>query len=113
MSLIWKNSTKSGLCDRLLDLFIMASYSKLINKKIFLKWEEQPINKIQEKVWNPTRFDDYKIVNLKKYFTLPEHINITYTKFLMKFTPLKNNLKIILNKTYNFFYSNYKSSLFL
>jgi hypothetical protein len=76
MSLIWKNSTKSGLCDRLLDLFIMASYSKLINKKLLLKWEEQPINKIQEKVWNHTRFDDYKIKNVNIYFRLPAHINI-------------------------------------
>ena len=76
MSLIWTNSTKSGLCDRLLDLFIIASYAKLLNKKLMLKWEEQPINEIQKNIWNKIRFDDYKIENLKLYFTLPEHINI-------------------------------------
>lgn len=76
MSLIWKKSTKSGLCDRLLDLFIMASYSKLINKKLLLKWEEQPINDIQAKVWNHAGFNDYKIENVKMYFILPEHIYI-------------------------------------
>ena len=36
MSFIWTNSTKSGLCDRLIDLFIIASLSKFLEANIFV-----------------------------------------------------------------------------
>ena len=76
MSLIWTYSTQSGLCDRLLDLFIIASMAKIYNKNLYLKWEIQPINNIQQRIWNPIRFNDYKIENVKQYFNLPDIIYI-------------------------------------
>ena len=75
MSLIWTNSSKSGLCDRLIDLFIISSMAKIYNKNLYLSWEIQPINDIQNKIWNPIRFNDYKIENVKEYFQFPEVIN--------------------------------------
>jgi hypothetical protein len=78
MSLFWLNSTKSGLCDRLLDLFLITSYAQLLDKKIYLKWEIQPINNVQKQIWNSIRFDDYKIENVKKYFIFPNIINILF-----------------------------------
>ena len=76
MSLFWINSTRSGLCDRLIDLFIVSSMAKLYNKNIYLCWYEQPIHEIQKNIWNKIRFNDYKIKNVKKYFIFPEIINI-------------------------------------
>jgi|SaaInlStandDraft_7_1057024.scaffolds.fasta_scaffold01072_11 hypothetical protein len=75
MSFIWTNSTKSGLCDRLIDLFIITSYAQLCKKKLYLTWEIQPINDIQKKIWNPLRFDDYKIENVKQYFQFSKCIH--------------------------------------
>lgn len=76
MALVWTNPTKSGLGDRLIDLFIIASMASLYDKHLYLYWPEQPINNIQKKVWNTTRFDDYKIENVKKYFNIPLIIHI-------------------------------------
>jgi hypothetical protein len=76
MSFIWTNSTKSGLCDRLIDLFIIASMAKIYNKDLYLTWEIQPINDIQKNIWNPIRFNDYKIENVKQYFHFPDCIHI-------------------------------------
>lgn len=75
MSFIWGNSTKSGLCDRLIDLFIIASLSKLFNKELYLLWEEQPNNDLQKLIWNNIRFDDYKIENVIQYFNFPSIIH--------------------------------------
>jgi len=75
MSFIWGNSTKSGLCDRLIDLFIIASISKLFNKELYLSWEEQTISDIQKLIWNNIRIDDYKIENVIQYFNFPSIIH--------------------------------------
>lgn len=75
MSFIWTNSSKSGLCDRLIDLFIMSSFVELYKKDLYLTWEIQPINDIQNKIWNPIRFNDYKIENVKQYFRFPACIH--------------------------------------
>lgn len=75
MSFIWTNSSKSGLCDRLIDLFIITSYAQLYKKDLYLTWHIQPINNIQKKIWNPIRFNDYKIENVKQYFQFPECIH--------------------------------------
>ena len=32
MSIIWTNSTLSGLCDRLNDILILSTYAKIKNK---------------------------------------------------------------------------------
>jgi len=97
MSFIWTKSTKSGLCDRLIDLFIIASMAKLYNKKLYLIWEEQPINIMQIKIWNKIRFNDYKIENVKKYFNFPDFINIISTKELNNFIININNNDIVFN----------------
>lgn len=75
MSFIWTNSSKSGLCDRLIDLFIVTSYAQLYKIDLYLTWEIQPICDIQYKIWNPIRFNDYKIDNVKQYFQFPECIH--------------------------------------
>ncbi len=72
--LYWTGSTRSGLCDRLIDLVIMVAHSRSLNLKLLMVWKEQPVNEHQEKVWNPIRKDDYKYQNLIKYFTMPKDI---------------------------------------
>jgi len=96
MSFIWTNSTKSGLCDRLIDLFIIASTAKLYNKELYLYWEEQPINDIQRNIWNKIRFDDYKIENVTQYFNFPNIIHFVSKEILIEMS-LYNDNKIIFN----------------
>ena len=88
MSFLWTNSTKSGLCDRLIDLFIVASTAKLYNTELYLYWEEQPINIVQKNIWNKIRFDDYKIENVSQYFIFPDTIHIISKKNLSNFKSL-------------------------
>ena len=38
--LIWTNPPKSGLCDRLIDFSLMATYARLNNSKFSSKWVE-------------------------------------------------------------------------
>jgi len=96
MSFIWTNSTKSGLCDRLIDLFIIASTAKLYNKELYLYWEEQPINDIQRNIWNKIRFDDYKIENVTQYFNFSDIIHFVSKEILIEMS-LYNDNKIIFN----------------
>lgn len=85
MSFLWTNSTKSGLCDRLIDLFIVASTAKLYNRELYLYWEEQPIDHIQKNIWNKIRFHDYKIENVSQYFIFPDTIHIISKETLYNF----------------------------
>jgi hypothetical protein len=74
-NLFWVHSTKSGLGDRLIDFFLMASYAKLNNACLNLVWEIQDNHsENQLKIWNEYRFHDYKIENLIQYFNLPDEI---------------------------------------
>jgi len=84
MSFIWTNTTKSGLGDRLIDLFIIASAAKLYNKELYLYWGEQPINDIQKNIWNKIRFNDYKIENLIQYFNFPDIIHFVSKEVLIE-----------------------------
>ena len=95
MSLIWTNSTKSGLCDRLIDLFIISSIAKLYNKELYLVWEEQPINDVQRLIWNNIRFDDYKIENVIEYFNFPSLIHFISHKDINEKLNNKNSDDII------------------
>ncbi len=95
MSLIWTNITKSGLCDRLIDMFLVASMAKLYNKKLYMIWGNIEPNEIQKKIWNPVRFDDYKIDNLLQYFTLPSIINIVSHNELTIMSKIINKNNII------------------
>ena len=100
MSFIWTNSTKSGLCDRLIDLFIIASMAKIYNKYLYLVWEEQPINDIQMLIWNKIRFNDYKIENVKEYFNFPNFINFISHQDLYNKVNNKNNEEDIIFDNY-------------
>jgi hypothetical protein len=96
MSFIWTNSSKSGLCDRLIDLFIIASTAKLYNKELYLHWEEQPISDIQRNIWNKIRFDDYKIENVIQYFIFPDLIHFVSKEELVEISLYHDN-NIIFN----------------
>ena len=96
MSFVWTNSSKSGLCDRLIDLFIIASTAKLYNKELYLFWEEQPINDIQRNIWNKIRFDDYKIENVIQYFNFPDLIHFVSKEELVEMSSCHDN-NIIFN----------------
>jgi len=74
--LIWYNSTRSGLCDRLIDLFMVAAMSELYEKPLYLCWHEQQVDDIQKQIWNKIRFNDYKIENVMEYFEFPDCIHI-------------------------------------
>ncbi len=75
MSIYWINSTLSGLGDRLLDLILMATYSRIKYKKLILFWKEQPKGKSDtEKLRPDYRWEDYKLENLLKYMSLPKNI---------------------------------------
>ena len=71
MSLVWTNSTCSGLGDRLIDLFLMASLSKLLDKNLYLEWNPVKINYSNVPAM---RYDDYKLENLLEYFSFPSFI---------------------------------------
>jgi hypothetical protein len=104
MSFVWTNSSKSGLCDRLIDLFIIASTAKLYNKELYLHWEEQPINDIQRNIWNKIRFDDYKIENVIQYFNFPDIIHFISKDELNKISNCQEN-NIIFNNYLGGIYS--------
>lgn len=105
MSFIWNNSSKSGLCDRLIDLFIITAYAQLCKKNLFLTWEIQPINKIQKKIWNPIRFNDYKIENVKQYFQFPDCIHFLSNEELHNKIKNKKNEDIIFSNYLGGIYS--------
>ena len=87
-NIFWTNSTKSGLCDRLLDLSLMASLAKLYNYNLILKWEPfysssggyTPSNKNAEESgftkYDSRRYEDYLYENFTQYFTVPQNVNV-------------------------------------
>jgi hypothetical protein len=78
MSIIWNNSTLSGLGDRLNDILILSSFAKIKNKKLKLIWRTQDFNPNCEfAIKRPSyRRKDYLLENLNKYITLPKNIII-------------------------------------
>jgi hypothetical protein len=98
--LIWTNPPKSGLCDRLIDFSLMATYARLNNSKFSSKWVELEKNfgdmsyfhaseknengenlhlddsELHCKLFKDVRYHDYKSENFLKYFTLPENTYI-------------------------------------
>ena len=78
MSIIWNNSTLSGLGDRLNDILILSSFAKIKNKKLKLIWRTQDFNENCEfAIKRPSfRRKDYLLENLNKYISLPENIII-------------------------------------
>ena len=98
--LIWTNPPKSGLCDRLIDFSLMATFARLNNSKFSSKWVPLSTNLndkayyhaseenkngenlilddsgIHSKFFKEVRYNDYKSENFLKYFTLPENTYI-------------------------------------
>lgn len=103
--LIWTDPPKSGLCDRLIDFCLLATYARLNNSKFSTKWAPLSTNYgnkayyhaseksedgndlnlddsgIHCKLFKEVRYNDYKSENFLKYFTLPEntYINLDET----------------------------------
>lgn len=107
MSILWNNSSKSGLCDRLIDTFLMGSMAKLYNMNLYLCWFEQPITDLQKKIWNPIRINDYKIENVKEYFNLPNVLNIVSEQELNILIENSNHNDIIFRDYLGGIYSPY------
>jgi hypothetical protein len=55
----WDSSTLSGLGDRLVDLTLMTSYSRVKNCHQHLNWHTINGN---GHLWGDNRFNDYKIL---------------------------------------------------
>lgn len=97
MSIIWTNSTLSGLCDRLNDILILSTYAKIKNKILKFNYRTQPFeNSIQENLRPLYRKEDYLLENLHKYIKFPENIII-----------YKENEIITLNKDEDEIFHNY------
>ncbi len=96
MSIIWNNSTLSGLGDRLNDILILSAFAKIKNKKLKLIWRTQDFDPNCEfAIKRPAyRRLDYLLENLYKYISLPENIII-----------YKENTNIDFNKDDEFFNS--------
>jgi hypothetical protein len=95
--LIWTNAPKSGLCDRLIDFSLLATYARMNNLKFSSRWptiytnyhnksyyhaSENNLNgentildnsSFHCKFFKEVRYDDYKSENFLRYFTLPEN----------------------------------------
>lgn len=94
--LFWSNSSKSGLCDRLLDLSLISTFCRIGNFHLYLIWEElvlfgqsasestlvYPSSEEMNgrgyiiKKYSSNRLEDYKYENFTKYFTIPNNITI-------------------------------------
>ena len=75
MILLWNNPTKSGLGDRLVDLFLLAAFAKAGSLKVAVCWPDHPdLTLLQKKLWPKYRYEDYKLENLLLYFKFPKNI---------------------------------------
>lgn len=74
MKILWKSSL-SGLSDRLLDLFLVATISKISGRELYVLWQEnQHITDFQLSVWPKSRLLDWKPEIFLQYFQLPKFI---------------------------------------
>lgn len=86
-TIVWTNSPLSGLCDRLIDFFLIATYCKL-NKSNFISvwrplhsntrdgksfYQTNENNGEISKFFKEVRYSDYKHENFLKYFELPKN----------------------------------------
>jgi len=102
MSIIWTNSTLSGLCDRLNDILILSTYAKIKNKLLKFNYRKQPFgNSIQENLRPLYRKQDYLLENIIKYIKLPDNIVI-----------YKENEIITLDKDTDEYFNNYLGGIY-
>lgn len=85
-NIFWVNSSKSGLCDRLLDLSLMAALAKILNCNLILKWElfysssggyissSKKTKDLNITKYNSRRYEDYLYENFTQYFTVPQNV---------------------------------------
>jgi len=74
MKILWKSSL-SGLADRLMDLFLMATVSKCANLDLCVLWaENKDITEFQLKVWPKERFSNWRPEVFLEYLQLPSFI---------------------------------------
>ena len=67
-TLIWNNSPLSGLCDRLIDFSLIATYAKLNNSDFSSKWKPLYSNYGDGKsYWLSKEDDDTSLDNLKLF----------------------------------------------
>jgi hypothetical protein len=86
-TIVWTNSPLSGLCDRLIDFFLIATYCKLNESNFISIWRPLHSNTRDGKSFYQTnenngeiskffkevRYSDYKHENFLKYFELPKN----------------------------------------
>ncbi len=86
-TIVWTNSPLSGLCDRLIDFFLIATYCKLNESNFISVWRTLHSNTRDGKSFYQTnenngeiskffkevRYSDYKHENFLKYFELPKN----------------------------------------
>lgn len=76
--LLWSRPTRSGLCDRLMDLILVSSLAKINNQSLYLKWyqgDDLSFSNYQKETWPICRWTDYLLENIQNYFSLPENVN--------------------------------------
>jgi hypothetical protein len=85
-NIFWTNSTKSGLCDRLIDLSLMSTLAKIKNSNLFTNWEvvhnggEYNWDLYgQKQSWKKNRYEDYKFENFNIFFNFPKNVFINQT----------------------------------
>lgn len=77
MKIVWMNSTLSGLCDRFVDLFLLAAMMRVLGSELIVPWRiNRNFTERQLKTWDKARFEDYKYENFSQYFSLPKSIKI-------------------------------------
>ena len=77
-TLIWTNSPLSGLCDRLIDFSLIATYAKLNNSDFSSKWKPLYSNHGDGKSYYHTKEDDN---TNKKYVS---QCNIKHNKVISR-----------------------------
>ena len=67
MKIVWANSSLSGLCDRFIDLFLMAAMARVLSSELIVPWKiNRNFTERQLRVWDKARFDDYKYENFSQ-----------------------------------------------
>ena len=75
MKILWKSSL-SGLADRLLDLYLLATISKISGSKLCVLWQENTnVTEFQAAVWPTSRKLDWKPEIFLQYIELPKFIS--------------------------------------
>ena len=76
-TIVIEDFTLSGYGDRMIDLLCWASYAKLKNKKLYIRWQDYP--GMSDYTDIPTwRFEDTRLTNFLSFFRLPEHVTLSY-----------------------------------